>query len=57
MARSLSKSKAILEGFLDEDYPLNIFVDRVEYERQWLEATRTPTLGRVKPEKKLPTQT
>ncbi len=57
MARSLSKSKAILEGFLDEDYPLNIFVDRLEYERQWLEATRTPTLGRVKPEKKLPTQT
>ncbi len=46
------EAKARLEGFLDEDYPLGKFVDRVEHERQWLEATHTPTLGRVKPDKK-----
>ncbi len=46
------EAKARLEGFLDEDYPLNKFVDRVEHERQWLEATHVPTLGKVKPEKK-----
>ncbi len=45
------EAKARLEGFVDDDYPLNKFVDRIEYERQWLEATHTPTLGRVKPEK------
>ncbi len=28
------------------------FVDRVEHERQWLEANHTPILGRVKPERK-----
>ncbi len=44
------KAKYRLEGFLDEDYPLDKFVDRVEHQRQWLEATHTPTLGRVKPE-------
>ncbi len=46
------EAKARLEGFPDEDYPLDKFLDRVEHERQWLEATHTPTLGRVKPEKK-----
>ena len=46
------KSKSRLEGFLDEDYPLNRFIDRVEHERLWLEATHTPSIGRVKPEKK-----
>ncbi len=35
-----------------EDYPLDKFVDRVEHQRQWVEATHTPSLGRVKPEKK-----
>ena len=46
------ESRSRLEGFLDEDYPLNKFIDRVEHERQWLEATHAPSIGRVNPEKK-----
>ncbi len=46
------EAQARIEGFLDEDYPPDEFVDRVEHQRQWLEATHTPTLGRVKPEEK-----
>ncbi len=46
------EAQAKIEGFLDEDYPLDKFVDRVEHQRQLLEATHTPTLGRVKPEEK-----
>ncbi len=46
------EAKARLEGFLDEDYPLDKFVDRVELERHRLEANHAPMLGRVKPEKK-----
>ncbi len=42
------ESNERLEGFLDEDYPLNKFIDRVEHERQLLEARHTPTLNRVK---------
>ncbi len=34
------EAKSKLEGFLDEDYPLTKFIERVEHERQWLEATR-----------------
>ena len=45
-----SEAKVKLEGFLDEDYPLDKFVDRVEHERQWLEATQTSILNRIKPE-------
>ncbi len=44
--------KTRLEGFLDEDYPLDKFVDRVEQERQWLEANHTPMLGRIIIERK-----
>ena len=47
------ESKNRLEGFLDEDYPLKRFIDRVEHERLWLEATHTPSIGRVKPEERM----
>ena len=50
------ESKARLEGFLDETYPLSKFIDRVEHERQWLEAKQTVPLYRVKDEGKQPTQ-
>ncbi len=46
------EAHARIEGFLDEDYPQDKFVDRVEHQRQWLEATHTPILGRVKLEEK-----
>ncbi|XP_045111714.1 uncharacterized protein LOC123504873 [Portunus trituberculatus] len=46
------EAKAGLEGFLDENYPLNKFIERVEHERQWLKATHVPSLGRIKPERK-----
>ena len=53
MARLDSRiNKIRLEGFLDEDYPLDRFIDRVEHERLWVEATHTPSIGRVNPEKK-----
>ncbi len=44
------EAKARLEGFLDEDYPLNKFIDRVEHERQLLEAAHTSPIARIKPE-------
>ncbi len=37
-----------VEGFLDEDYPLNKYLDRVEYQRQlWLES-HLPPVNQVK---------
>ncbi|RUM27881.1 MAG: hypothetical protein DSY42_09270 [Aquifex sp.] len=45
------ESKERLEAFLDEDYPLHKFIDRVEHERQMLEVKHTPTLHRVKGDK------
>lgn len=45
-------AKERLEGFLDEDYPLAKFIDRVEHERQRLEASHSSPLFRVKEEKK-----
>ena len=46
------ESKARLEGFLDEDYPQTKFIDRVEHERQWLEAKHSSSLYRIRDEKK-----
>ncbi len=42
------ESKERLEGFLDEEYSPNKFIERVEHERQLLEARHTTTLNRVK---------
>ncbi len=42
--------KSRLEGFLEEDYPLHRFIDRVEHERQWLEAIKVTLVYRVKNE-------
>ena len=36
-----------LEGFLDEAYPLNKFLDRVEYQRQLFLETQTPFVKQV----------
>ena len=36
-----------LEGFLDEAYPLNKFLDRVEYQRLLLLETQTPFVNKV----------
>lgn len=44
------EAKARVEGFLDEDYPLDKFIDRVENERQLLEATHTAPISRIKHE-------
>ncbi len=45
-------AKERLEGFLDEDYPLAKFIDRVEHERQRLEVSHSSSLFRVKQGKK-----
>lgn len=43
-------AKVKLEGFLDEDYPLSKFIDRIEHERMWLENDPRPPVSRVKKE-------
>ncbi|XP_050687893.1 uncharacterized protein LOC126981190 isoform X2 [Eriocheir sinensis] len=45
-----AEAKGRVEGFLDESYPLNKFVDRVEHERQLIIAKHVPTIGRVEKE-------
>ncbi len=40
---------------MDEDYPLNKFIDRVEHNRQWLEAKQASSLYRVRNERTNPT--
>ena len=39
--------KEKLEGFLDEAFPLNKFLDRVEYQRQLFLETRSPLVSKV----------
>ena len=41
-------AKAKLEGFLDEDYPLSKFLDRIEHERMWLENTQCSPVNRIR---------
>ena len=43
-------AKVRLEGFLDEEYALNKFIDWVEHERQILLELHTPTLNHVQKE-------
>lgn len=48
------EAKERLEGFLEEDYPLNKFIDRVEHERQLLLQLHAPTVHHLpKPKKEI----
>ncbi len=44
-------SKERLEGFLEDGYPLQKFIDRLEHERLYLEASNGPNVWRI-PEQK-----
>ncbi len=48
------EARNTVECFLDEKYPLNMFVNRVEHVRQFLVASHTPVVGKVEKEKPPP---
>lgn len=49
-----TEAKNTVECFLDEKYPLNMFVNRVEHARQFLTARQSPIMGKAEKEQPTP---